>query len=246
MARHLPVHHPAGGHDVDPGLGLGDGDGGVALEGGVVVDAHRSGGEDPAVAVVGVLVEAVVGHEHEPVADLVPQVARAATWTTPSGSSPPEPRASLRAGTPKRMTAGTPRSASARTSLRRLSWVCWTHPRHRRDRLRVVDPLLHEQGGDEVVDRQPGLGHQPPDGRRAPQAPEAAARGIPRMKMLLLHDRLGDGGIDRGHRRLPPDPGVAAEFEGEDLLRGPGQQDLNVVKAAGDDRIAVGWFSTAG
>src|SRR5882672_4674930 len=53
---------------------------------------------------------------------------RSATWTTPSGSSPPVPRASFRAGTPKRITPGMPRSASARTSFRRLSWVCWTTP----------------------------------------------------------------------------------------------------------------------
>ena len=48
----------------------------------------------------------------------------------PSGAHACEPSASLvpAAGTPKRMTPGMPRSASARTSLRSDSRVCWTTP----------------------------------------------------------------------------------------------------------------------
>ena len=34
----------------------------------------------------------------------------------------------------------------------------------RRDRLRLVDALAHEQRRDQVVDGQPGLGHQPAQG----------------------------------------------------------------------------------
>ena len=59
----LAVHHAAGGHDMGPGLGLGDGDAGVDLERGVVVDrgARVAGGpvEHAAVAVIGVLVDAI-------------------------------------------------------------------------------------------------------------------------------------------------------------------------------------------
>src|SRR5215207_9152625 len=44
-------------------------------------------------------------------------------------SSPTSSRSERNAaGTPKSTTAGIPRSASARTSLRRLSWVCWSTP----------------------------------------------------------------------------------------------------------------------
>src|SRR5581483_12169286 len=43
----LAVHHPAGGDDVGAGAGLGQGDGGVALQRGVVVD-FTPGGEDAA------------------------------------------------------------------------------------------------------------------------------------------------------------------------------------------------------
>ena len=107
MAADLAVHHPGRGDDVGPGLGLGHGHLGVALEGQVVVDVAPVV-EDAAVAVVGVLVEAQVGDEHHGVAELVARGRRSATWTIPSGSQAPLPTASLAAGTPKRTTAGTP------------------------------------------------------------------------------------------------------------------------------------------
>ena len=56
------------------------------------------------------------------------RTSRSATWTMPSGSQAPEPVASLPVGTPKRMTAGTPSSASSCTSLRNDSRVCCTTP----------------------------------------------------------------------------------------------------------------------
>ena len=113
--------------DVGAGVGLRDRDARVALERRVVVDL-AVGGEQPAVPVVGVLVEAVVGHQDERVADLVAQRCAARPGRRRRGRRRREPRASLCAGTPKRITPGTPRSASARTSLRRLSWVCCTTP----------------------------------------------------------------------------------------------------------------------
>ena len=55
------------------GRGLGDGDARVHVEGQVVV--HRTVTvEHATVPVVGVLVDAQVGHQHHPVADLVGQV----------------------------------------------------------------------------------------------------------------------------------------------------------------------------
>ena len=89
----------------------------------VAVGAH-----DAAVAVVGVLVEAEVGHEHERVADLVAQVAQRHLHDAvgvPGAAALARPCA---AGTPNRITAGTPRSASSRTSLRSDSRVCCTTP----------------------------------------------------------------------------------------------------------------------
>ena len=75
MAADLAVHHPRRGDDVGARLGLGHRDPGVELEGGVVVDLAPVV-EDAAVAVVGVLVEAEVGDEHDRVAELVAQVAQ--------------------------------------------------------------------------------------------------------------------------------------------------------------------------
>ncbi len=57
------------------GAGLGDRGGGVAFQGQVVVDLARLG-QDAAVAVVGVLVEAGVRHDHQGVADLCPEVCQ--------------------------------------------------------------------------------------------------------------------------------------------------------------------------
>ena len=127
MARDLAVHHPARAPDVGPGVGLGDGGPLRRAEGGVVVDL-AVGVDDPAVAVVGVLVDAEVGDEHELVADLVAQVAQRELHDARRDPRPPSPRRPCAAGTPKRMTAGMPRSASSATSLRSDSRVCCTTP----------------------------------------------------------------------------------------------------------------------
>ena len=75
IAATWPSIIPDGAITSAPALGLGDRDRRVALERGVVVDLAGVG-EQPAVAVVGVLVEAVVGHEDQRVAHLVAQVAQ--------------------------------------------------------------------------------------------------------------------------------------------------------------------------
>ena len=124
-------------------------------------------------AVVGVLVEAVVGHEHERRRRLRRAGCAARPARRRRGRRPANPVASLAAGTPKRITPGTPSSASARTSLRRLSCVCCTTPGIDDDRLGRVDAFLHEQRRDEVVDAEPVLGDQPPQRGRAPQPAEA-------------------------------------------------------------------------
>ena len=76
MARHLAVHHPGGGHDVGAGLGLGQRRPGRSSSRVASLSTSPSVVEHAAVAVVGVLVEAEVGHEHEVVADLVAEVAQ--------------------------------------------------------------------------------------------------------------------------------------------------------------------------
>ncbi len=75
MAADLAVHHPRRRDHVGARARLRDGDRRVPLERRVVVDLAGVG-EQTAVTVVGVLVEAVVGHQDERVAHLVAQVAQ--------------------------------------------------------------------------------------------------------------------------------------------------------------------------
>ena len=79
----------------------------------------------------------------------------------PSGCQACDPVASLLAGTPKRMSPGTPSPASSRASLRSDSRVCCTTPGSDGDRHGRVDALAHEQRRHQVVDGQSGLGDHP-------------------------------------------------------------------------------------
>ena len=95
----LAVHHPARPEHVGAGVGLRERHGDVADERRVVVDdARRRPVQHAAVAVVGELVEAEVGHDDER-ARRPPRPRRAiAALRMPSGSVAPEPTASRAAG----------------------------------------------------------------------------------------------------------------------------------------------------
>ena len=110
--RDLAVHHPAGGDDVGAGVGLGHGGPGVELEGGVVVDLAV--GRDDRRSGRGRCTRRRTGRRCSTRSSPTSaRRSRSATCTMPSGSQAPEPSASLVAGTPKRITPGTPRSASS-------------------------------------------------------------------------------------------------------------------------------------
>ena len=175
MARTWPSIIPDGATTSAPGVGLGERDLGVALEGGVVVDLAARG-EQAAVAVVGVLVEAQVGHEDDASRRRRRAGPRSATCTMPSGSEAPEPVASLRSGTPKRMTAPMPRSASSATSLRSDSRVCCTTPGSELIGCGSSMPSRTNSGATRSSTPTPGLGHQPPQRRGAPQPAQATLR----------------------------------------------------------------------
>ena len=124
-------------------------------------------------AVVGVLVEAVVGHEHERVADFVAEVAQRDLHDAVG-------RVGLRAvgvlcaGTPKRITPGMPSSASARTSLRRLSCVCCTTPGIDTTGSGASMPSFTNSGATRSSTASAVLGDQPAQRRRPPQPAEPA------------------------------------------------------------------------
>ena len=58
----------------------------------------------------------------------VATTSRIAAFSTPSGSSPPLPDASLRAGIPNSITAPTPAAAASSTAASKLVGVCCTTP----------------------------------------------------------------------------------------------------------------------
>ena len=142
---------------------------GVDREGGVVVDAAALV-EHAAVAVVGELVEAGVGHDDGGVADLGADVAQRHV----------EHAVRVDARAPLRVAAGghpeEHQPADARGDrlggrlAQRLAGVLHD-ARHGRDRHRLVDALPDEQGQHELAGPQVGLGDQPSHRGRGAQPP---------------------------------------------------------------------------
>ena len=220
----LAVHHPGRGDDGRARVGLGDRHPPVQLDGRVVVDlAPRR--EDAAVAVVGVLVEAQVGDEHDVVAHLRDEVAQRDLHDA--------------VGVPRLRALGVLRGRHAEEDdardaqrgqlgdllAQRLAGVL--HDAGQRgDGLRLGDPLAHEQRGDEVVDGHPRLGDQPPQRGRPAQSPQPfhsilggcapgphrrpatwRSHGRPmRSRRSLMALRVGRAGRERSVRRGRPWP----------------------------------------
>ena len=161
MAPTWPSIIPLGAHDVGPGLGLGQRPPGRSSSRVASLSTSPSASSTPQWP------WSVYSSRHRSAMRTIwsprsSRRSRSATCTMPSGSQAPEPVASLVAGTPNRMTAGTPRPASSATSLRSDSRVCCTWPGQRGDGLGLVDALADEQRGHQVVDRQ--AASRPPSG----------------------------------------------------------------------------------
>ena len=103
-----------------------------------------------------------------------------ATWTMPSGSQAPEPVGVLGSAAPRRGRGrGRPSEARRLASATSERTGVLALPGHRGDGDGVVDPLAHEQRGDQVVDAEPGLGHQAAQGRGAARAGAGVGPGSP-------------------------------------------------------------------
>ena len=171
----LAVHHPAGPTTSAPASACA-----------MAISAYRtrvaslstapSGVEHAAVAVVGELVEAQVGHHDERVADLGARRRRTARLRMPSGSVAPLPTASRVAGHAEQHDAAEPRGRRLRDSRAQRGARVLHDAGHRRDRRRGVEPLAHEQRQHETGRVQPGLGDEPTQRRRAPQPPRTLGR----------------------------------------------------------------------
>ena len=76
--------------------------------------------------------------------------------------------------------------------------MCCSDAGHRRDGLGPVDALLDEQRRDQTVDREPGLGDEPPQGggsAKAPQAPFGERHAI-RLPVAEHAENGGDETVD--------------------------------------------------
>ena len=201
IAPTCPSIIPDGAITSAPALGLRDRDRRVALEGRVVVDLAGVG-EQAAVAVVGVLVEAVVGHQHERVADLVAQVAQRDLHHAVGVVGAANRGRPWWSGTPKRITAGHA-EVGERVHLLAQALLRVLHDaRHRHDRLGRVDALLHEQRRDEVVDARGGLRRPGAAARGCGAAGASAVRGTSRLdgtgQRLASSVRCRAGDRERG------------------------------------------------
>ena len=101
--------------------------------------------------------------------------AATARCTMPSGASAPDPRASLPAGMPKRIT---PRHADVAhiplALVHQLVHRVSEHTGHRRDRLAHGTPLDHEERQHQIVGHEVGLTRHRAQSGRAAQAPHAS------------------------------------------------------------------------
>ncbi len=132
------------------GFGLGDRGACVDLEGGVVVD-DTVVADDAAVAVVGVLVDAQVGHQHDVVAEVGAQIAQCDLHDAVGvvGAAPDRVLGLRHA----EQDHGTHTEVGERGHFvaQRLTGVL-DHAGQRGDRLRLVDAFADEQRGDQVGD----------------------------------------------------------------------------------------------
>ena len=163
-----------------------------------------------AVAVVGELVQAQVGHERPGRRRPPPRTRRSATLRIPSGSSAPDPTASLSTGTPKTIIPPIPASTHAPRAWhervracagrRRACWMI---------RGVLVRPSRTNTGRTRSRGVQPGLRDQGP----AWPGSGAAAAGARRRHVLGPASRRRPGcrwGAARPRRPRPPrapDPG---------------------------------------
>ncbi|MNW54032.1 hypothetical protein D3C74_316180 [compost metagenome] len=176
----LAVHHARRRHDLRARLGERAGHRGVADEGRVVVHdqvAVRAGRQDPAVPVVGELVEAQVGHDDRS------RSARAGSGV-PGGVArdadgpveDPVGGVGLRAGRvavlgdAEQHDAADPGRGGLCDGLGEARLGVLHDARHGPERLGLGQALLDEQGEHEVGGVQPGLGDEPAHLRGRAQA----------------------------------------------------------------------------
>ena len=197
---HPAVHHVAGGHDVGPGVGVGQGLAAQHIHR-FVVDDGAVGGHYAVVAVAVVGVEGHIGHHHrvgmgrldspdglgdEPVG--VPSLVAGRGLEFFGGGFEENHR-------PNPQISGPPYLAYQAVKAPAI------YPGHRVDGL--VGAPVHEQRQDEMGRAQLGLAHHVPDPRGAPIAPRPGSELQMRMGHALMLPSLlpsrTAGGLNKGH-----------------------------------------------
>ena len=170
--------------------------------------------------VIGVLVETGVGHEHEIVANFVGQIAQRHLHHSVGRVRRAAARILGRRNTEQDHARDSQIGERAHLLAEALLRVLH-HTRHRLDRLRFANALLHEERRDEVVDVQASLGHEPPEGRRSAQAArplfgEAHDARLPITRRCQRVEHCRDQAVDRMGIGLR----IHAEAPGADGLAG--------------------------
>ena len=165
-------------------------------------------------AVVGVLVEAVVGHEHERVADLVAQVAQRDLHHA-VGVVGSRAAGVLGGGDAEEDHRGHAEVGEGAHLLAEALLGVLHDAGHRRDRLGRVDALLHEQRRDQVVDAEAAPRRPGAAGRACAAAGACVARGTSRRRWLppvtafgVVEPRLSRSATPKRARRVATRPSM--------------------------------------
>ena len=247
---------PLGATTWAPARGLGERGAGVDLQRGVVVDVAVLV-EHAAVAVVGVLVDAQVGDQHDVVADVAAQVGEGELHDA-LGIEGAGADGVLACRDPEQHDGPHAERGQLGDLLAEALAAVLDDARQRHDRLRLGDALADEQRGDQVARAHRRLGDEVAEGRRAPEAPrpvdgERSACHRPngtRPSPCPSWARSREGGGEERRRRRPAS-GAAATWvtatpagaggvggdraEGDDDGRHRGAQRVD---PAGDRRAA--------
>src|SRR5260370_41843446 len=123
--------------------------------------------------------------------------SRKPRWTMPSGSSADEPRPSLAAGMPNRISPPTPAATASAAALRRLSLVCCTTPGIDATGCGSAMPSFTNRGSTRL------------DGRTATCATSRRSGALRRSLLALVTGKPGDISLLVGCAGLP-DPAACS------------------------------------
>jgi len=194
-------------------------------------------------AVIGVLVDAEVGDEHDVIADVVTQVAERHLHDAVRVPRA-RPFGVLGGRHAEQDHAGNPQGGQFGDLLAERFAGVLHHTGQRLDRLRLSDAFPDEQGGDQVVGGEASLGDHAPQGRGATESAQAplgeahpaSLRSTHRPERVPTGDECVEPGeVDVG-QRLDDEVSVGEVGDAGDLV---GRDHAGVPGGGGRDRTVV-------